>query len=426
MNKNILTLLLSLFIFSFMAEAQSYNKKFGLEVNGGIREYHGDHGSAIYLQRSPDYQTVGGSFGIYLNPSFDLHLYGSVGDLGFYKTSTDYDCDNCGTGYTYRQGFTARITDAMLGITYKFANGYILAEDARVRPFLKAGWGAMQSVSNISHIRHFTEEWPKSRTWIASHWNAGLGFKIGLTETFDLVINEQVNYTFDDNYDGSPYAIAGAKLNSGEEGNKPLHDIYLAHTIGIVANFGDNGNSGYKVKDKDGDGVGDKYDLCPKTPEGYEVDSVGCPFDDDKDGVWNEDDKCPNTPGTVENQGCPENGADVLNEINLAAKGIYFETAKSIIKKESYGNLNRLALILNVYPDAKVSIEGHTDNQGDDDSNIKLSEERATAVMEYLTTKGVDKSRMTAKGLGEADPVTDNSTAEGRALNRRVDFKLTF
>lgn len=421
MNKNLLTLLLSLLVFTFMADAQSYNKKFGFEINGGIREYHGDLGSAIYLQRSPDYQTVGGSFGIYLNPSFDLNVYGSTGDLGFYKTSWNEVAADI-----YRQGFRARITEAMLGITYKFANGYILAEDARVRPFLKAGWGVMQSVSTIDHVLHFNDGWPKSRTWIAAHWNAGLGFKIGLTDNLDLVLNEQVNYSFDDNYDGAPFEPAGARLNVAQEGNKPLHDIYLAHTIGFAFNFGDNGNSGYRIKDKDGDGVSDKFDLCPKTPEGVEVDSVGCPLDDDKDGVWNINDRCPNTPGSVDNQGCPENGADVLNEINLAAKGIYFETAKSIIKKESYANLNRLALILNVYPDAKVAIEGHTDNQGDDASNMTLSQERANAVMEYLASKGVDRSRMTAIGYGETKPQADNSTAEGRALNRRVYFKLTF
>ncbi len=421
MNKNLLTLLLSFFVFSTMAEAQSYNKKFGLEINGGIREYHGDLGSAIYLQRSPDYQALGAALGMYLNPSFDINLYGSVGDLGFYKQSYSVDlADN------YRQGFRARITDAMLGLTYKFANGYIIAEDARVKPFLRAGWGVMQSVSDMSHEKHYSEGFPRSRTWIASHWNAGLGFKIALTENLDLVLNEQANYTFDDNYDGSPYAVAGAKLNTAEEGNKPLHDIYLSHSIGFAFNFADNGNSGYRVKDKDGDGVSDKFDICPKTPEGYEVDSVGCPFDDDKDGVVNEEDKCPQTPGTVENQGCPESGQEVLNEINLAAKGIYFETAKSVLKKKSYGNLNRLALILNVYPDAKIEIEGHTDGQGDDASNLKLSQERADAVLEYLSSKGVSADRMTAKGLGETKQIADNSTPEGRALNRRVDFKLTF
>ncbi len=306
MNKNLLTLLLTLVIFGFMAEAQSVSKKFGFEVNGGIREYHGDLGSAAYLTYRPDYQQIGGSFGMYLNPSFDVNLYGSVGDLGFYKQTWDVVKADF-----YRQGFRSRITDAMLGVTYKFNNGYILNEDARVKPFLKAGWGVMQSVTNISHNK---TGYTNSRTWLASHWNAGLGFKFKLTDGFDLVLNEQVNYTFDDNYDGAPYVIAGAQLNNAQDGNKPLHDIYLTHSLGLAFNFGDNGNSGYKIKDSDNDGIGDKFDICPNTPEGYAVDTVGCPLDTDKDGVVNEEDKCPTVPGTVATNGCPDTDGDGITD----------------------------------------------------------------------------------------------------------------
>lgn len=418
MNKNLLTLLLTLTIFSFLAEAQSYNKRFGFEVNGGIREYHGDLGSALYLQRSPDYQTIGGSFGIYLNPSFDVNLYGSVGDLGFHKQTYD----EVAADY-YRQGFRARITDAMLGLTYKFNNGYILREDATIKPFLKGGWGVVQSVAKIEHNN---VGYTKSRTWIASHWNVGAGLKIAVSDALDIVINEQLNYSFDDNYDGAPYVIAGARLNSAEEGNKPLHDIYMSHTIGFVFNFGANGNSGYKVNDEDGDGINDKFDLCPNTPEKYNVDTVGCPLDDDKDGVYNEDDKCPNTPGSVENKGCPEVSQATINEISLAAKGINFETDSDVIKAESNANLDKLAIILNKFEAANIMIEGHTDSQGDDEHNRELSQKRADAVMKYLSNKGVAKDRMTSLGFGETKPIGDNETAEGRAQNRRVDFKLVY
>lgn len=392
MNKNLLAVLLTLIIFSIGAEAQSYNKKFGLEINGGIREYHGDLGSAAYLQRSPDYQTIGASFGIYLNPSFDFNIYGSVGDLGFYKQTYD----EAKVDY-YRQGFRSRITDAMLGITYKLNNGYILKEDAMFKPFLKAGWGAMQSVSSILHNN---EGYTNSRTWIASHWNAGLGFKIALSDNLDIVINEQLNYTFDDNYDGAPYTIAGARLNSAQEGNKPLHDIYLSHTIGFVFNFGANGNSGYKIKDKDGDGIPDRDDLCPKTPEGVGVDENGCPLE--------------------------KVSEDVKKEIAIAAQGIYFETDSDVLKVESFANLDNLAKILATYKDANVTIEGHTDSQGDDDHNMELSQKRAIAVKAYLASHGIEDARMTAKGYGETQPVASNDTAEGRAQNRRVTFKLTY
>ncbi len=145
MNKNILTLFIGLLAFTLAADAQSYTKKFGIEVNGGLREYHGDLGSAAYFKQTPDYQGIGGGFGMYLNPSFDLNLYGSTGDIGFYKTTYDEVLVE-----NYRQGFRSRVTEGMIGVTYKFNNGYLIAEDARFKPFVRLGIGAMQSISKFT------------------------------------------------------------------------------------------------------------------------------------------------------------------------------------------------------------------------------------------------------------------------------------
>jgi OOP family OmpA-OmpF porin len=303
MNKHLLTLISAILLLSPSSFSQSYDKKFGVEINGGIREYHGDMGSALYFQRRPDYQAAGVAFGMYVNPSFDANLYGSVGDLGFYNQNV-YDEVRM---ESFAQGFTARISTVMLGLTYKFNNGYILAEDARIKPFVRGGWGASQSVSLITNNFLRYNNYSRSRSWVAAHWNLALGAKIRLTNSIDFVISEEFNYSFDDNYDGVPFVVAGAQLNTASvEGNNPLHDAFMYHNVGFAFNFGSTGNSGYKIKDSDNDGISDKFDLCPKTPEGYEVDTVGCPLDDDNDGVINEEDKCPKTPGTVENNGCPE------------------------------------------------------------------------------------------------------------------------
>lgn len=418
MNKHLLTLVFALILFIPTTVAQSYDKKFGVEVNGGIREYHGDLGSALYFQRQPDYQAVGIAVGMYLNPSWDANIYGGAGDLGFYTQTYDEVA-----AANYRQGFRARITTAMLGLTYKFNNGYILQEDALIKPYLRGGWGAMQAISNLHHNR---VGYSNSRTWFAAHWDLGLGAKIRLTNSVDLVIQETFNYSFDDNYDGQPFTLAGAILNDAMEGNKPLHDAYMYHSIGFAFNFGATGNSGYRIKDADNDGISDKFDLCPKTPEGYEVDTVGCPLDNDKDGVVNEEDKCPNTPGSVDNNGCPDIDDDVRDRIRKAAEGIYFETAKDVIKAESFENLDNVVEIMKNYPDFNLTIEGHTDSQGDDAMNMTLSQNRANSVKRYLASKGVAESRMTAIGYGETQPVADNGTAEGRKLNRRVDFKISY
>ncbi|MDG1720068.1 MAG: thrombospondin type 3 repeat-containing protein, partial [Bacteroidia bacterium] len=401
MNKNLLKLSLFLLIFSsFFVNAQTSYKKFGFEVNGGLREYHGDLGSSLYFKNSPDYQGVGGAFGMYINPSFDINIYGGAGDIGFYKNVYDVT-----RAYVVRVGFRSRVTEGMIGLTYKFNNGYILDEDARFKPFLRAGWGAMSSVSRFTpeSLSPKYEGYPLDRSWIASHWNAGLGLKVRVSDAIDLIISEQFNYTFDDNYDASPYMVAGARLNSAQEGSKPLHDVYAYHSLGLVFNFGGDGGSSYKIKDEDGDGISDDFDICPNTPTNYAVDTVGCPMDDDKDGVINEDDKCPDvpglpafngcpdsdgdgitdaedkcplkagpvegqgcpdsdgdsvydhldvcpaTPGIVENKGCPEIKEEVKEKIRLAAKGIFFESGKDIIKSESFENLDVLAEIMKEY-----------------------------------------------------------------------------
>ena len=477
MNKNLLRLSLLLLIFSsFFVNAQTSYKKFGFEVNGGLREYHGDMGSSLYFKNSPDYQGVGGAFGMYINSSFDVNIYGSGGDIGFYKNV--YDVVRADV---VRVGFRSRVTEGMIGLTYKFNNGYILDEDARFKPFIRAGWGAMSSVSKFTPetLSPKYEGYRLDRSWIASHWNAGLGLKVRVSDAIDLVISEQFNYSFDDNYDASPYMVSGARLNSAQEGNKPLHDIYAYHSFGFVFNFGGDGGS-YRIKDEDGDGISDDFDICPNTPINYAVDTVGCPMDDDKDGVINEDDKCPDvpglpafngcpdsdgdgitdaedkcplkagplegqgcpdsdgdgiydhvdvcpaTPGIVENKGCPEIKEEVKEKIRLAAKGIFFESGKDIIKSESFENLNVLAEIMKEYKEANVIIEGHTDNQGEDADNLVLSQKRTESVKKYLASQGIEESRMSAIGYGESKPVADNSTAKGRAFNRRVDFKLVY
>ncbi|MCB1458047.1 MAG: OmpA family protein [Nitratireductor sp.] len=103
---------------------------------------------------------------------------------------------------------------------------------------------------------------------------------------------------------------------------------------------------------------------------------------------------------------------------------IQFESGKSAIKSDSFGLLDRLAFEARRCPQQKIEIGGHTDSDGSEEANIKLSQERSNAVRDYLVRSGVLFSRLIAKGYGEADPVADNSTAEGKAKNRRIDFRI--
>ncbi|HNP67582.1 MAG TPA: OmpA family protein [Aequorivita sp.] len=105
--------------------------------------------------------------------------------------------------------------------------------------------------------------------------------------------------------------------------------------------------------------------------------------------------------------------------------GVYFDTAKYNINSASQATLDKLSNILKEYPDTNVLVVGHTDSVGADEMNMTLSKNRAQAVTNYFTqNKGLSPSRFTTNWYGETAPVADNSTAEGRAKNRRVNLAI--
>jgi len=108
----------------------------------------------------------------------------------------------------------------------------------------------------------------------------------------------------------------------------------------------------------------------------------------------------------------------------VVLNNILFQTGKAILTAGSYAELDRLLGILKDNPLMRIEISGHTDNTGSLALNSKLSEDRAKAVVEYLVQKGVEKGRLEFKGFGPQQPIADNTTSEGRARNRRVEFKI--
>jgi len=106
------------------------------------------------------------------------------------------------------------------------------------------------------------------------------------------------------------------------------------------------------------------------------------------------------------------------------SSGVYFDTEKYNINSKSQTTLNKLADIFKEYPNSNVLVEGHTDNTGSDSYNLTLSKNRAQAVTGYLVDAGIDRGRFTTKWYGESQPKYDNSTAEGRSKNRRVELAI--
>ena len=176
------------------------------------------------------------------------------------------------------------------------------------------------------------------------------------------------------------------------------------------------------VLDSDADGVTDALDACPGTPPGAQVDARGCPLprDLDGDGVPNEIDMCPNTPLTmkVDVRGCVVKQTVAFNNIN-------FQLASDQLTPSAKQILDGIANGLRGQPGMSVEISGHTDSQGSQDYNLKLSQNRARSVKSYLMSKGIGPGRMTTAGYGEFNPVASNDNEDGRAKNRRVEFKVT-
>ena len=184
-------------------------------------------------------------------------------------------------------------------------------------------------------------------------------------------------------------------------------------------------NRGCPWPDSDGDGILDRNDGCPNTPGPRE--NGGCPYQDsDNDGLLDKDDDCPNTPGPKSNKGCPVVEKEIIEVLKTAFDNLGFELGKDIILAGSFSSLDELAGVLSKKPLWKLQISGHTDNVGDDDSNLILSKKRAEAVKNYLITQGIAAERLMVEYFGEMKPVADNSTPEGRAKNRRVEMKLVF
>jgi OmpA-OmpF porin, OOP family len=158
--------------------------------------------------------------------------------------------------------------------------------------------------------------------------------------------------------------------------------------------------------------------------------------DSDGDGVPDKDDKCPTVAGPASNGGCPVPAAstpkpaapvteEIKKEIAYATELVQFQTGSSVLTGGSNAVLDKVAAIMIKNPGLKLSIGGHTDSQGNENSNRALSAARAKSCHSYLVAKGVAGTRMTHAGYGSSQPRADNKTAEGRSANRRVEFNVS-
>ncbi len=321
-------------------------------------------------------------------------------------------------GANYKNGGDANILRVA-------GNGvYTFDMESSIKPFVKAGLGyeaiKRRNYSNQNGV--FVD--------------AGAGAKVSLTDMISLKLEAiymaKGNSNNAGNADSNLMTLAGLTFAFGGEKPKPApvaapvvvdgdddHDGILNSVdqcIYTPANTPVDANG--CALDDDKDGVSNNLDQCPQTEFGKEVDAKGCQIqlDDDHDGVLNAADLCPTTPvgDKVNSDGCTK----IVNlHVNFARDSYK-------IVADSMADINAYASFLKKHTNYSAYIVGYTDSRGSAAYNKKLSKNRATAVVNELIAEGVSAQQLSSLGMGEANPIADNATREGRALNRRIEAEL--
>ena len=459
-------------VFSQLVSAQNAENKFAISLYGGINQYKGELGNGLkdFKQLNP----LGAlSLSTYVSRSFDLGLQGSYGKYGYKQSDLAQFLGHKYEGFMY--------------LDYKLANGYLFSEKSFISPFLTAGIGlaGYRTVSgntintfpmdlitpvgaglkfNITpnfgvtyrflyaftnHDEHDGVRTGGSNDFLGSKSDGYAEHLLGIT----LALGAPKDSDKDgvpDKKDKCPNTPKGVKVDADgcpldTDGDGVADYLDKCPTVAGLAKFDG-------CPDTDGDGVQDSMDKCPDTPAGVKVDANGCPIDTDGDGIADYLDKCPTVPGLAKFDGCPDTDGDGIPDAvdkcptvpglpeydgcpkpEVVAtpeiptfKNVLFATDKDAITKQHIATLDEVAAFMNKYPNTKLVLGGHTDTQSTEVYNQGLSERRAAAVQNYLTGKGVDAARISIKGFSFNQPVSDNKTAKGRGLNRRVEFKVEF
>ena len=400
---------------SYISLARSVGNNFSVGLQGSINKID----KVVYFDpTAPGHNSAGY---VVRNPG-DLMYYGidasvKYSFMSLIKSKVIDPSLSVGGGYTFLGDSSFGTVNPGAGLTFWFTENVGLA----LATSYKKGFGDNKDPNVRSHFQH----------------TAGITFQFGGKDTDGDGIYDK---------DDACPEVAGLKQFNGcpdtdgdgiIDGSDACPDVFgLASLNGCPDTDGDGiadkddacpdvkGLAAFKgCPDTDGDGIADKEDKCPT--EAGPASNGGCPvLDADKDGVADKDDDCPTVAGPASNRGCPEVTPEAVDNINVQTRSVYFESGKSTLKADGTpARLEAIKEILKNYPNAKFSVEGHTDSDGSDSYNQQLSEDRANAVKNALVNKGINADNLSTVGFGETKPVATNKTKAGKAKNRRTEVK---
>lgn len=329
------------------------------------RQYIGADLSWLLLDKDRNSHRHGGGYDVFYGRQLSTHFWWES-TVSFYKQPTDLPGDN--DYYQYH---------LMTGLAYAFG------ERRGLTPY---------AIAQVGAILHEVLPTDDNDTNLGA--SAGLGLVTGSLFDNGLKVRLEGRYVFD-SFDGDR---ATTSVNNGPFGDWraslgiefPLgRTRVIVHEKTVIKT--QEVQVGTPFVDSDGDGVPDDRDQCPGTLAGAKVDAHGC----------------------------------LIPDQNVILKDILFELGSDKLTAASRNNLNGIAQSLAAQPDIYIEVAGNTDSTGNDDYNLKLSQQRAEAVRDYLVQQGIPQDHISAKGYGETNPIADNKTISGRAMNRRVELHIT-
>ncbi|HPR33401.1 MAG TPA: OmpA family protein [Prolixibacteraceae bacterium] len=450
--------------------AQDSIYPWSVKASYNVLQYRGELGEQLF---NPGFRNDGAFLGAtrYLNPSLDVEM-----GIGYNRLGLEGSIDE----KLYR--VSGHLFSPQLAVHYKFSNGYLLSEQARLQPWIGAGISYFIGQTSGdgydlagAPFTHFVDE-------LAFSYSVGIQYRVfsrvsvfleikgnlATTEELDGAAIDRNNdryrgaalgliiklggpkdsdkdgvYDPDDECPDTPLGVEVDSVGCPKDRDKdgiPDYQDDCPDDPGLPEYNGCPDRDGDGIIDKvddcpdlpgipkyngcpdsDGDGVIDPRDLCPDTPQGIEVDEYGCPIDSDGDGLFDDVDQCPDEFGPMEYLGCPEPIPVEWPEMRQETPSeVYFETDKYELDSEAEKGMQDIVKFLFENPMMNIRLYGSADPRGSKEYNEVLSARRVETVKKYLIRKGIPESRIIVKALGETQEVRTEEGEEQMNLDQKL------